>query len=61
MTRAARSEITPAPVEDATKLWRLHGHVLSAGRIQRVLSLIEEALGQSDLLPLFESVQHGST
>lgn len=47
----------PKDVEDATTLWRLHGDTLSADRIRRVLALIEEALGQSDLLPLFDTVR----
>lgn len=47
----------PKDVEDATTLWRLHGDTLSADRILQVLGLVEEALGQSDLRPLFESVR----
>lgn len=44
-------------VDDAATLWRLHAATLSADRIRRVLSMIEEAIGQSDLIPLFESVR----
>ena len=44
-------------VEDAATLWRLHRDTLNADRIRRVLALLEEALGQSDLVPLFESVR----
>jgi hypothetical protein len=47
----------PKDLEDAGKLWRLHGDALSADRIRRVLALLEEALGQSDLIPVFESLQ----
>lgn len=47
----------PKDVDDATRLWRLHGETLSADRIRRVLALIEEALGQSDLIPRFEALR----
>ncbi len=46
----------PKDVEDALGLWRIRGRVLDAGRIRRTLRLLEEALGQSDLLPVFESI-----
>lgn len=52
----------PKDVEDAQTLWRLHGQRLDANRIRRTLELLEEALGQSDLRPQFESlVQHGAS
>ena len=40
-------------------LWRLRARQLDAGRIRRTLGLLEEALGQSDLLPTFESITGG--
>ena len=43
-------------VEDARTLWRLHGPRLDTGRIRRTLRLLEEALGQADLVPRFESI-----
>ena len=46
----------PKDVGDAQSLWRLHGRALDAERIRRTLRLIEEALGQSDLLPSCESI-----
>ena len=45
-----------ADVEDARTLWRLHGPRLDAERVRRTLGLLEEALGQSDLVPRFESI-----
>jgi len=51
----------PKDLEDATSIWRLHGLSLDAGRIRQTLGLIEEALGQSDLVTGFESIrQRGS-
>jgi hypothetical protein len=47
----------PKDVEDAAAIWRTHGADLDAGRIERVLRLLEEALTQSDLLPTFERVR----
>jgi hypothetical protein len=44
-------------VEDARGLWRIHGPVLDASRIASILAQLEEALGQSDLSPLFEQVR----
>jgi hypothetical protein len=49
----------PKDVEDALKLWRIHGRGLDAGRIRRTLRLLEQALGQSDLLHVFESIVRG--
>lgn len=46
----------PKDIEDARSLWRLHGDSLDANRIRRTLKLLEEALGQSDLVPIFDSV-----
>ncbi len=47
----------PKDIEDASGLWRIRGHELDATRIETVLHLLEEALGQSDLLPVFESMR----
>ena len=51
----------PKDIEDARSLWRLHGSRIDRRRIRRVLRLLEEALGQSDLLSRFESIakEHG--
>ena len=46
-------------IDDATRLWRLHGRTFNAPRIRSILALLEEALGQSDLIPLFEAVARG--
>ena len=46
----------PKDVDDATALWRLHGREMDAQRIRHVLQLLEEALGQSDLVSSFESI-----
>lgn len=51
----------PKDIEDANGLWHLHGRTLDAGRIRDTLHLLEEALGQSDLLPVFDGmVRHDS-
>jgi hypothetical protein len=47
----------PKDIEDARGLWRTRGSALDAERIVSVLRLLEEALGQSDLLPAFEEVR----
>lgn len=46
----------PKDIEDARALWRLHGRNVDATRIRDTLRLLEEALTQSDLLPVFDSV-----
>lgn len=46
----------PKDIEDASALWRLHGHTLDVERIRGTLRLLEEALSQSDLLPAFDGV-----
>ena len=52
----------PKDVEDAVNLWRLRGQTLNAAHIRETLGLLEQALGQSDLVPGFESiVRRGST
>jgi len=47
----------PKDIEDATALWRAHGTILDASRIERVLRLLEEALTQSDLVTTFETIR----
>ena len=51
----------PKDIDDADSLWRLRGRDLDAGRVRRTLALVEEALGQSDLLRAFESVVRGAS
>lgn len=46
----------PKDIRDAAGLWRLHGPTLDAHRIRETLHLLEEALGQSDLVPSFEKL-----
>jgi len=47
----------PKDLEDAVSLLRIHGERLDATRVRTVLSLLEQALGQSDLLSAFEQCQ----
>jgi hypothetical protein len=47
----------PKDVEDATALWRLHKGTLRPRRITETLRLLEQALAQSDLLPVFERIR----
>jgi predicted nucleotidyltransferase len=47
----------PKDMEDARGLWQAHGSELDLERIERLLRLLEEALGQSDLLPALRSIQ----
>ena len=44
----------PKDITDAAGLWRIRGQTADADRIRSVLRLLEEALGQSDLLAAFE-------
>lgn len=46
----------PKDLDDARKLWQLHGEQLSASRIRGVLAQLETALAQSDLVPSFDSI-----
>lgn len=46
----------PKDMEDARGVWHLKRRALDEGRIRRILRLLEEALGQSDLLSGFESI-----
>jgi hypothetical protein len=43
-------------LDDARALWRLHGENVDALRIRAILSQLEEALGQSDLLPVLDDI-----
>jgi predicted nucleotidyltransferase len=45
----------PKDIADATGLWRLHGVSLDVNRIRATLRLLEEALGQSDLVTAFDA------
>jgi hypothetical protein len=47
----------PKDLEDARGVWRIHARELDEQRIASVLRQLEEALGQSDLLPAFESIK----
>jgi hypothetical protein len=46
----------PKDIEDVRSLWRARGAELDHARIRQVLQLLEEALSQSDLLPMFDSI-----
>jgi hypothetical protein len=45
----------PKDVEDVRGVLGQRGSDLDLGRVRRLLALLEDALGQSDLLPLFEA------
>lgn len=47
----------PKDVEDARGLWRARGAGMDRSRVASILAELEEALGQSDLLPLFDQVR----
>lgn len=47
----------PKDVDDVIALLRIQGAAIDEGRVRAVLSMLESALGQTDLLPLFESAQ----
>lgn len=46
----------PKDIEDVRNLWHLHGATADRDRITQVLTMLEEALAQSDLVPAFEAV-----
>ena len=46
----------PQDLTDARNLWRIHSNDLDEQRIRETLRLLEEALAQSDLLPVFDSI-----
>lgn len=47
----------PKDVEDARGVLRAQGPGLDATRIERILGLLEQALGQSDLLPAWRALR----
>lgn len=47
----------PKDVEDAKGVWRARGQGMDASRIASILAQLEEALGQSDLSPVFEKIR----
>jgi hypothetical protein len=47
----------PKDLGDARGLWRARGEELDAARIESILKLLEEALGQSDLTPAFDAIR----
>jgi hypothetical protein len=48
----------PKDIEDARGVWRIYASELDPARIESVLRLLEQALGQSDLLPVFASIRN---
>ena len=46
----------PKDIEDVRSLWRLRRSDIDRRRIRRVLQLLEEALGQSDLVSGFDAI-----
>lgn len=48
----------PKDIEDVRNLWHLHASTADRERIVGVLTLLEEALSQSDLIPAFEGATH---
>lgn len=46
----------PKDLQDAAALWRVHGQQLDASRLRRTLKTLQDALGQSDLVPAFDAV-----
>ncbi len=46
----------PKDIDDARALWAGHRGGIDDARIRRTLRLLEEALGQSDLIPAFEAI-----
>ena len=51
----------PKDIEDARGLWRAHGRLLGQARIRRHLTLLEEALSQGDLVPVFDDIVRTAT
>jgi len=47
----------PKDIEDARGLWRARGRGMDAARIASILGQLEEALGQSDLVPAFDALR----
>lgn len=50
----------PKDLEDTRGVLRVQGPGLDAARIERILGLLEEALGQSDLLPRWRALRGSS-
>jgi hypothetical protein len=50
----------PKDLEDVAALWRLHGAAVDATRIRDTLRLLEEALAQTDLVRVFETIANGA-
>jgi hypothetical protein len=46
----------PKDTDDARQVWRLHRQDLDGNRIRTVLRELQTALGQSDLVPSFETM-----
>jgi hypothetical protein len=46
----------PKDIEDVRNLWRVHCSTADRSRITHVLTTLEEALAQSDLVPAFEAI-----
>jgi hypothetical protein len=46
----------PKDLDDAANVWRACGTELDRERIRRTLALLEQALGQSDLVPAFDAI-----
>jgi hypothetical protein len=46
----------PKDLDDARALWHLHGRAMNAQRIRHTLRLLEEALGQGDLVRIFDGL-----
>ena len=46
----------PKDIEDARSLWRVRGASVDRRRVLRLLRLLEEALGQSDLVSGFDAI-----
>lgn len=47
-------------LEDLAMLLRVHGEAIDADRVRTVLGMLEDALGQSDLLRVFEQARSSS-
>jgi predicted nucleotidyltransferase len=46
----------PKDMEDVRALWRVRGREVDAARTRGILRQLEEALGQSDLVPAFDAI-----
>lgn len=47
----------PKDLDDARGLWKLHHQALDSARIMSTLQQLEEALGQSDLVSVFDAMR----